>query len=96
MRTAATTAETVAIDNGGSYASVSLAKLHRYEETIPVSRREAERGHDAAYLFLAKGTENEYVVGVVALGTGGGYLLDRTREGELVQTSRVCGKTGEW
>ncbi|HEX3693529.1 MAG TPA: type II secretion system protein [Solirubrobacteraceae bacterium] len=36
-RTAQTTAETIATDNGGSYAKVELAEVEKYEKSIPIA-----------------------------------------------------------
>ncbi len=42
-RTAQTTAETIATENSGSYAEVSIEKLGEVEKTIPVSETGAAR-----------------------------------------------------
>src|SRR5208283_4163563 len=42
-RTAATTAETIATDNGGEYTKVTAKELHNYEETLPLCKA-AESG----------------------------------------------------
>src|SRR5207245_7950580 len=51
-RTAQTTAETVAVDNNGSYAKVTLAELNALEKTIPI-----EASTTSAYLSGAKEIE---------------------------------------
>jgi hypothetical protein len=98
VRTAQTTAETISTDNNGSYATVSLSKLHAYESSLVISRRAAIRSHELAYLFLAKGTATGYVVGAVALADGNGYLIERRAPaGEIVRVARECGRaTVEW
>ncbi|HEY3959908.1 MAG TPA: hypothetical protein VGL68_05285 [Solirubrobacteraceae bacterium] len=40
-RTAETTAETIYLDNGGSYSKVGLAELHAYEKALPTTAAEA-------------------------------------------------------
>ena len=40
-RTAQTTAETISMDNAGSYSKVGLAELHSYEKALPTTAAEA-------------------------------------------------------
>jgi type IV pilus assembly protein PilA len=55
-RTAQTTAETIATDNSGSYATVSPAKINEVEKSIPLSST------TNAFLKEAKGTTTGYEV----------------------------------
>ena len=96
-RTAETTAETIATDYEGSYARVSLRNLHAYEPSVVVSKREALHTRSRAYLLVGKGTATSYVIDVVAVSDGNGYLIDRTSDGYIFRTARVCGrKIAEW
>jgi type IV pilus assembly protein PilA len=61
VRTAQTTAETIATDNGGTYKEVNKPKVNEYEKTIPTS----EGATKATYLKEAKEIE-----------TGAGYELE--------------------
>jgi type IV pilus assembly protein PilA len=81
VRTAETTAETIATDNGGKYEKVTLAELHNYEPSIltTVSTKEA-------YLSEATGTAETYKV--VATSTSGDtFTIEREASGEI---KRVC------
>jgi type IV pilus assembly protein PilA len=81
VRNAATTAETIAIDHGGSYAYVTLAEVAAEEPTIPITPSK-----DHAYLSSATPGENEY--SVTATATNGDELtLTRNSDGS---TSRTC------
>jgi type IV pilus assembly protein PilA len=94
-RTAQTTAETIATDNGGSYAEVSPAKLHEYEPSIVTTATSKE-----AYLSGAEGTATTYKV--TAKGTEGAeFSITRSAGGEIsrtctpVKTGTGC-STGDW
>ena len=80
-RNAATTAETIALDHGGSYAYITLAELAAEEPTIPTTPSK-----DHAYLSATTHSEDEY--SVTATATNGDELtLTRNAEGA---TSRTC------
>jgi type IV pilus assembly protein PilA len=80
-RNAATTAETIAIDHGGSYAYVTLAEVAAEEPTIPITPSK-----DHAYLSSTTHGENEY--SVTATATNGDELtVTRSADGT---TSRSC------
>jgi prepilin-type N-terminal cleavage/methylation domain-containing protein len=90
VTSAQTTAETIGTDNEGSYATVSPAKIHEYEKTIPISATEA---HGSAYLLEAapvtEGTEEGYKLIVKSGGTHPAYFeLLRKGNGEV---ERLCG-----
>jgi type IV pilus assembly protein PilA len=81
VRNAATAAETIATDHGGSYAYVTLAEVAAEEPTIPIT---PSKGH--AYLSGATHGEGEY--SVTATATNGDELtLTRNADGT---TTRSC------
>jgi type IV pilus assembly protein PilA len=90
-RTAQTTAETIATDNNGSYASITgPASLHAVESTIPTT----EVG-GAAYLSEAKGTGNSYFVEAKAgAASGDTFTITRNALGEVTRTCTEAGKGG--
>jgi type IV pilus assembly protein PilA len=98
-RTAETTAETIATDNGGSYAKVSAAELHTYEKQIPTT---AEEAGNNAYLSAATGEENEYSVTTKAANSGDEFTITRNSAGTITRTCKSektgCSgqKTGTW
>ena len=77
-RSAQTTAETIATDNGGSYAKVGTAELHKYESSLQTT--EAEAGSNS-YLSAATGAENEYSVTATAYNTGDKFTVSRSSTG---------------
>ncbi len=80
-RNAATAAETIALDHGGSYAYVTLAEVAAEEPAIPVAPSK-----DHAYLSATTHGEDEY--SVTATATNGDELtLTRNADGT---TSRTC------
>jgi type IV pilus assembly protein PilA len=80
-RTAQTTAETIATDNGGSYLSVSTTELNAVDPTILITASSKE-----AYVSFAKGGADEY--SVTATATNGDELtISRNASGEI---SRTC------
>ena len=83
-RTAETTAETIATDNGGSYAKVSAAELHAYEKLIFTT--EAEAGNNA-WLSGATSAENEYTVTTTAANSKDEFTISRSSTGTI---SRTC------
>ncbi len=104
-RTAATTAETIATDNGGSYTEVGPKKLWEYEETLAAGS--SHMGCSAietgkACLKSASGTATTYTVTTLA-SDGDEYTIKREANGELVRTckeesaskTKAC-LTGDW
>ena len=69
VRTAETTAETVATDNNGSYASVSITKLHAEEPTIATRPK-----NGSPYLSAARGSSTGYSVTVTS-ATGDTFTI---------------------
>ncbi|MGN6373214.1 MAG: prepilin-type N-terminal cleavage/methylation domain-containing protein [Solirubrobacteraceae bacterium] len=56
-RTAQTTAQTIATDNNGSFASVSQAEINKYEKSVPIVSDKKN-----AWLSKAEGTATGYTV----------------------------------
>ncbi len=69
-RTAQTTAETIATDNNGSYASVTPTKLNEVEPTIPIAA-----GNNNAYISAAEGSASGYKVTATAPTTENKYTI---------------------
>src|ERR1051326_4199033 len=80
-RTAQTTAETLATDNNGSYAKVSLEELKKYEPSIIIAKTEKE-----AYLSAAEGAATTYTVTATS-SSGDTFTIARSAEGSI---SRTC------
>lgn len=80
-RTAQTTAETIATDNSGSYATVEPKTLNSTEPTIPI----AKSGNNA-WISAATGTATEYSVTATAATTENEYTI--TNKGGVV--TRTC------
>ena len=98
-RTAETTSETIATDNGGSYAKVEVAELKKYEPSIitastteahlvAANTKELESG--AGYEVTAEGTEKAT------------FTITRNKEGEIKRTclpakaGTGCPASGSW
>jgi type IV pilus assembly protein PilA len=97
-RTAETTAETIATDNTGSYAEVSLANEHAYEKALPTTSTEAGNN---AYLSAASGTATTYTVTATAFNTADKFTITRDAEGQVTRSClpvKVGGgcSTGSW
>jgi type IV pilus assembly protein PilA len=81
-RTAETTAETIATDNGGFYAKVTSAELHAYEPSILTTESKTE-----AYLSAAKELETGKGYEVTAKATSGEtFTIKRTAESVITRT----------
>jgi type IV pilus assembly protein PilA len=96
VRTAETTAESIATDNNGEYAQVSLAELHRYEPTIPVVASTS-----GAYLSAAT-PSGKTGYSVTATATDGDeFSITKTANGEVNRTcvshgSNIACVEGSW
>src|SRR5437879_5629871 len=97
-RTAQTTAETIATDNNGSYATITgPAILNTVEKSIPTAEV-----NGAAYLSAASGTGNSYSVTAKAgASSGDTFTIARNENGEVTRSCTVSGKggcsaTGSW
>jgi type IV pilus assembly protein PilA len=78
-RTAQTAAETIGADNGGSYDSVTVGELHRYEPAIPVAT-EAK----PAYLSATTHGASEYSLTVIA-SDGDEFTIRRDAAGGVTR-----------
>lgn len=97
-RTAQTTAETIATDNNGSYATITApSSLSAIEKSIPTAEI-----NGAAYLSAATGTANSYTVTATAgAASGDTFTISRNSEGEITRTCTTKGKgscpsSGDW
>ena len=89
MRTAETTAETVATDNDGSYEKVSPAELNREEPTIDITANPTK-----TYLSKASGEKSSYSVTVRA-SDGDEFTISRSAAGEVTRGCvSAAGKNG--
>jgi prepilin-type N-terminal cleavage/methylation domain-containing protein len=79
---AQTAAETIATDNGGSYASVTEKEINKYEKNIPITEATANGG---AWLEKAESTEagEGYKIKVIAPNTKDVFELTKNKEGEV-------------
>jgi type IV pilus assembly protein PilA len=84
-RTAETTAETYATDNGGSYSGLNgasgLTTLATYEPTIQTAS-----GNGNAWLSGVVGTSNTYTVTATANNTNDTYSIARSSTGVITRT----------
>ncbi len=81
-------AETIALDHGGSYATVRKATLHDYEPTIATTSSNTN-----AYLSAASGTATTYTLTVRSLATGSKFTLARAADGTIVRTCKLSSRT---
>ena len=88
-RTAETTAETFATDNGGIYTGMTAAELQKYEPTIQIAA-----GNGNAYLSaVTVPAAGEYVVTAKATD-GHTFSIEKKANGEVLRTCTPAGKTG--
>jgi type IV pilus assembly protein PilA len=84
-RTAATTAETIGIDNSGSYEKVSVAELSKYELTI-----QTKEGNNNAWLSAAEPIEEKKGYTVTATAPSGDtFTIERSAKGTITRTCEV-------
>jgi len=89
-RTAETTAETFATDNGGVYTNMSLAELQKYEPTIQIAA-----GKGNAYLSAATPQEANQGYIVTATATDAHtFSIEKKANGEVLRSCTPTGKTG--
>jgi type IV pilus assembly protein PilA len=82
VRTAQTTAETLATDNGGSYASVTTTSLNATEPSIPIVTNTSN-----AWLSTATQTGgNSYTLVATAEPTTNTYTIIRDATGTVTRT----------
>lgn len=102
--TARLAARTLALDNGGSFATVSKKTLHAQEAAIVTKKSGAD-----AYLSAAKGTAGTFTITVTSIATGNKFTLARDEDGTIARTCtvpkrngrpggcrQVVGKNGTW
>jgi type IV pilus assembly protein PilA len=93
VRTAETTAETIATANGGSYSEVSLASLPAAEPTISTKAATAsaylssvEQAPTVAPGLAGNTPANSYEVSVIATRTGDVFRIIKNGDGTVVRT----------
>jgi hypothetical protein len=79
--TAQVAAETYATDHNGSYAGITPAVLHSFEDTIQTSP-----GHGDAYASHAAGTPTSYTITVTPASGGSTFSITRTSSGTIHET----------
>jgi type IV pilus assembly protein PilA len=96
-RTAQTTAETIATDNNGSYATITEpANLRTVEKTIPVAASTT-----SAYLSAASGAAQTYSVTATAEPDGTKFTISRDAASTVTRScsptsSGGCPSSGSW
>jgi len=89
VRTAQTSAETLATDNNGSYAGVSAAELKKYEPSLITTVTEKE-----AYLSAASGTATTYTL-TAKSSSGDTFTIEREAEGSIKRScTQAAGSKG--
>jgi type IV pilus assembly protein PilA len=95
VRTAETTAESIATDNSGEYGQVSTTELHKYEPTIPIIASTT-----GAYLSAATPGKTGYSVTATS-SNGDEFTITKTATGEVNRTcvghgSKIACAGGTW
>ncbi len=96
-RTAQTTAETIATDNNGSYATLSTTELTKYEPSIVVGSGTPTK---EAWITSASGTATGYKI--VATSTSGDTFTIENNGGTITRScttsgsSKGCPSSGSW
>jgi type IV pilus assembly protein PilA len=97
-RTAETTAETIATDNGGGYGVLSPSELKSYEPSIATGSGVPTK---EAWITSASGTGNSYEVTATS-SSGDTFKIARNATGEVSRTcvasgsSKGCPAGGSW
>jgi Tfp pilus assembly protein PilE len=97
VRTAQTTAETIATDNGGSYETIKTkADINAVEKSVPTA--EVNGG---AYLSAALGEAKGYSLTATAGKASGNTYTIESKEGVVTRTCTKpgtggCPSSGEW
>ena len=96
VRSAQTTAETIATDNNGDYTTVTPAKINEVEKSIPT-----KEVNGAAFLSKAEGTGKGYTVEATAGKASGNTFTIENKEGVVKRTctkagTGSCPSSGEW
>jgi len=82
VRSAETTAETIATDNNGTYEKVEATELKAYEPSLIT----VKKGNNEAYLSTMEGSANGYKLTATA-ASGDTFTVERTNTGEI---NRSC------
>jgi type IV pilus assembly protein PilA len=98
VRTAETTAESIATDNSGEYTKVTAAELNKYEPSIRILQSSS-----AAYLSATTAAKAEYSVTAKST-TGDEFKIAKSANGEITRscTSPIAktgcdgGETASW
>jgi len=80
VRTAATTAATIATDSSGNYKNVTTTELHKYEPSIDIVATTND-----AYLSAATGGDAEYSLTAKATG-GDEFKITMSATGEVIRS----------
>ena len=88
LRTAQIATETLAMDSGGTYASLKAARLVDYEPTIVTAKSTS-----TPYLSTAKGTASGYTLTVTSPATGDKFSLVRAVDGTVTRSCTIPQKT---
>ncbi len=88
-RTAQTTAETIATDNNGSYATVSPTTLKEVEKSIPT-----EASTTSAFISSASGAGTSYTVVATAEPTGDTFTI-KNEEGVVTRTCTAASSSNK-
>jgi type IV pilus assembly protein PilA len=82
VRTAETTAESIATDHDGSYSNVTKTELHAVEPTIPITESKSQ-----AYVSGATSGAAEYSVTATATD-GNEFTITRSSTGVITRTCK--------
>ncbi|HXB17024.1 MAG TPA: type II secretion system protein [Solirubrobacteraceae bacterium] len=98
VRSAETTAESIATENSGSYESVSAESLHESEPSVRIAPSQTK-----AYLSAASSTPKSYSVTVKAtdgdeltISRGESGVISRTCASPVLKTGCSGGETSAW
>ena len=83
------TAETIAVENNGSYATVSKKTLHAAEPAIATTSAHT----DNAYLSAASATAASYALTVTSVATGDKFTIARSASATVTRTCTLPSRT---
>jgi type IV pilus assembly protein PilA len=83
VHSAATTAETIATDNGGVYTNVTKAELNKYEPAIQIAA-----GGNNAYISSTTPSSDSYTITATAASTGDEFTFSRSSNGAITRTCK--------
>ncbi len=87
--TARLAARTLALDEGGSFATVSKSTLHAQEPAVVTKKAGAD-----AYLSAAKGTASSFTLTVTSVATGNKFTIARNADGTITRTCKLPKRSG--